>query len=342
MFVNFINKRILFLVISGILFAGLSVHAVPPSQTCNLGDVNGDNDVNIVDALLVAQFYVGMNPQNFNQAQADVNSDGQVTIVDGLLIAQIYVGVTTLTCSSQTPTPLPSITIFIAGDSTVQTYDSSYAPQEGWGQELYTVFNSKVTINNQALAGRSSRTFMYNVVKDSSGNVTVDSAGKPVLEKDSAGNLVDATRWARIKANIKAGDYLLVQFGTNDSSSGNVERFCTTDDFKAFLGVMIDTIKGKSATPVLVTPTAQRGANNSRLLPYANAMKELGTARSVQVVDLNARSYEFQSTASAATLDTIYLSGDSTHFQQAGAIKMAQLIAGELKRIGSPLVGYLK
>ena len=46
----------------------------------------------IVDALLTAQFYVGLNPANFNQNNADVNCDGSVDIVDALLIAQYYVG----------------------------------------------------------------------------------------------------------------------------------------------------------------------------------------------------------------------------------------------------------
>jgi hypothetical protein len=58
-----------------------------------IGDVNGDFSVTIVDALLTAQHYVGLNPGNFNSAVADVNCDGSITIVDALLIAQYYVGV---------------------------------------------------------------------------------------------------------------------------------------------------------------------------------------------------------------------------------------------------------
>jgi hypothetical protein len=69
------------------------------------GDVNNDNVVDIVDALLTAQFYVGLNPSNFNQNNADINSDGQINIVDALIIAQIYVGLAT---SPPTPAPTPS------------------------------------------------------------------------------------------------------------------------------------------------------------------------------------------------------------------------------------------
>ena len=56
------------------------------------GDVNGSGTVDIVDALLIAQFYVGLGPANFNQGLADTNCSGGIDIVDALLIAQKYVG----------------------------------------------------------------------------------------------------------------------------------------------------------------------------------------------------------------------------------------------------------
>jgi endoglucanase len=59
------------------------------------GDVNGSGAVDIVDALLIAQAYVGLNPANYNEAVADVNCSGAVDIVDALLIAQLYVGLLT-------------------------------------------------------------------------------------------------------------------------------------------------------------------------------------------------------------------------------------------------------
>jgi alpha-galactosidase len=57
-----------------------------------LGDVNNSGTIDIVDALLVAQYYVGLNPSNFNVSLADVNCSGGIDIVDALLIAQRYVG----------------------------------------------------------------------------------------------------------------------------------------------------------------------------------------------------------------------------------------------------------
>ena len=56
------------------------------------GDVNHDDMVDIVDALLIAQYYVELNPQPFYPEQADVNGDGVIDIIDALLVAQAYVG----------------------------------------------------------------------------------------------------------------------------------------------------------------------------------------------------------------------------------------------------------
>jgi hypothetical protein len=58
----------------------------------NLGDVNNSGSIDIVDALLTAQYYVGLNPSNFDISRADTNCNGTVDIIDALLIAQYYVG----------------------------------------------------------------------------------------------------------------------------------------------------------------------------------------------------------------------------------------------------------
>jgi len=57
-----------------------------------LGDVNSDGYIDIVDALLTAQYYVGLNPDGFNTDTADVDENGIIDILDALYIAQYYVG----------------------------------------------------------------------------------------------------------------------------------------------------------------------------------------------------------------------------------------------------------
>ncbi len=66
-----------------------------PVATGKLGDANGNGTVDIVDALLIAQYYVGLNPSGFTASNADVNCSGAIDIVDALLIAQYYVGLIT-------------------------------------------------------------------------------------------------------------------------------------------------------------------------------------------------------------------------------------------------------
>lgn len=51
------------------------------SQSGVTGDVNGDQSINIIDGLLTAQYYVGLNPPTFSQETADVNRDNIVTML---------------------------------------------------------------------------------------------------------------------------------------------------------------------------------------------------------------------------------------------------------------------
>ncbi len=56
------------------------------------GDVSGDGEINVVDALFVARHVVGLSVSDFDASAADVNCDGEVNIVDALFIARKAVG----------------------------------------------------------------------------------------------------------------------------------------------------------------------------------------------------------------------------------------------------------
>jgi hypothetical protein len=67
----------------------------------------------------------------------------------------------------------------------------------------------------------------------------------------------------------------------------------------------------------------------------------------VLVDDLNARGVEWLNSIGKATAAPFYLPDrngqpDKAHFVKAGATQMAKMAAGEIKRINSPLAGYLK
>jgi arabinoxylan arabinofuranohydrolase len=70
----------------------------PTPTAGNPGDVNGDGSIDILDALLIAQYYVGLEPVNFISGNADTNCDGTIDILDALLVAQFYVGLLSVFC----------------------------------------------------------------------------------------------------------------------------------------------------------------------------------------------------------------------------------------------------
>ncbi len=71
----------------------LQYNATPQlEQSAGYGDVNSDGAVNIVDAILTAQHYIGLEITGFESFLADVNLDGKIEIQDALLIAKYYIG----------------------------------------------------------------------------------------------------------------------------------------------------------------------------------------------------------------------------------------------------------
>jgi lysophospholipase L1-like esterase len=231
-----------------------------------------------------------------------------------------------------------SVTVYVAGDSTVSTYTNSSIHQGGWGQFLQDYFNSNAKVVNKAVGGMTSRHFI------------------------EAGYL-DA-----IIAVIKSGDYLLVQFGTNDGNKTATYTLSgsTTEipyyldpqtDFKTYLGKYVDATRAKNATTIFVTPpprhscsAGQTGVGNG-LAAYATAMKELGPTLNTPVVDLNAMTMDYLASVTCETSgSTFYLvkadgTIDSTHFQENGANVMAGLVAkgsAGIATLDVPLAGYVK
>jgi lysophospholipase L1-like esterase len=208
---------------------------------------------------------------------------------------------------------LPATTLYLAGDSTVMDYGKSSA-QEGWGQELGQYFIGKVTIDNRAIGGASIQSFQ--------------------------------SRWTGIVGALKSGDYVMADFGINDSGSV-AGRSVTPANFKRLMSAMNSQVKAKKATFIIVTPSALQywegnRETNARLAPYVAVEVDLGIAEGIPVDDLNARSLEFLNMIGKTAAQQIYLNGDKAHFTKLGATQMASFVALELKRISNPLAAYLK
>lgn len=75
----------------------VNIYAGPPMATANsclprIGDVNGDNAIDDIDARLITEFCSGNKPEVFIKEVADVNRDGLITNTDADLITQYYTG----------------------------------------------------------------------------------------------------------------------------------------------------------------------------------------------------------------------------------------------------------
>lgn len=231
--------------------------------------------------------------------------------------------------------------IFLAGDSTLTDYtlEGDYQakryPQQGWGgvfQEFFVVDSLKtikssplaknVLVVDKAKGGRSTRTFFQE------------------------------GRWRYIFENLKAKDFVLIQFGHNDESEKKVDRYVDVPGYKEYLRLYIHQAREKGATPILVTPVSRNYPWKDGILgdshpEYSKAMMEVGQEQKVAIIDLNKLSREFLTKKGQDFVTNNYFMNlppgkfeaypngqkDDTHFQPEGAKAIAQLVYNEFKKI---------
>jgi lysophospholipase L1-like esterase len=235
------------------------------------------------------------------------------------------------------------ITVWMAGDSTMAK-GSGTCPV-GWGTKFGAYFTSNVTVVNSAVAGRSVQTWLYE------SNVTTrkDSSGECVVSPETY-----SSRWqAMLDANsgMKAGDYLFIQFGINDSTS-DCARHVGKARYQELLGVMAKAALARGAHPVLLTPVAAITCSGSRAVANRGFLDETfaaGTATRASVIDLHKLSYTLYNTLGLCPNNGDYTSGavgaffcsDHTHFEAKGAEQIAGVVAKALRDQKIDLAGYL-
>lgn len=220
--------------------------------------------------------------------------------------------------------PLPPVTVYIAGDSTVMTYPPTAANmQAGWGQFLAESFTAQVSVSNQSIGGRTSRRF------------------------------INEGRLTTIVNALKPGDYLMVQFGTNDGNPTAVypdgePYLVSTTDFQGFMMQYISAARSRNAIPILVTPPPRRSCTGDShsfgngLAGYAAAMKTVAAETGAALVDLNAKTLAYLNMIGCVASADFFLLGDGTHFQVNGARIMAGFVADGVVEVGLPLAAYAR
>jgi lysophospholipase L1-like esterase len=214
--------------------------------------------------------------------------------------------------------PVDVPTIFLLGDSTV--CDQSKEPYNSWGQMLTRWFKPTVAIANHGESGETYR----------------DSLARRRLDK--------------ILSVMKAGDWLIMQFGHNDQKqikAGNGGPFTT---YKAELKQHVDAVRAHGGTPVIVSPMERRGFDENghvkpSLIEYADAARQCAQELGVAFIDLNALSKRFyealgpekSARAFAAPGGNI----DNTHHNNYGSYELSKCIVQAIRDQKLPIAKFI-
>ena len=120
-------------------------------------------------------------------------------------------------------------TVFMIGDSTMANKDTTGGKQErGWGMVLQQYFDNHVVVDNHAVNGRSSKSF------------------------------INEGRWDKVLAKIKPGDYVFIQFGHNDEKPQPDRHTDPGSTFDDNLRKFVNETRSKGGIPVLFNAVVRR------------------------------------------------------------------------------------
>jgi lysophospholipase L1-like esterase len=212
------------------------------------------------------------------------------------------------------PAPAGTITVFLAGDSTVT--DQPKEPYNSWGQMLPRFFNSDVAVANYAESGESLKSF------------------------------TGARRIDKIMSVIKPGDYLFVQFGHNDQKdkAPGAGAFTT---YAEGLRKYVAMAREHKANPVLVTPVSRRsfGPDGKKIVnnlgDFPEAVRRVAKEENVPLIDLNEMSHPFYEAMGPEKSKLAFAPGDNTHHNNYGSYELARCVVEGIRRATPDLAKHL-
>lgn len=229
---------------------------------------------------------------------------------------------------------------YIIGDSTVRNGSGTGSNgQWGWGSFVAEYFDTtKISIQNHALGGRSSRTF------------------------------ITEGRWEKITANLKKGDYVIMQFGHNDASPlddtarargtirgiGNDSSVIwnpirkvqeTVYSYGSYMRKYVRETKAKGAVPIICSLIPRNnwkdGKVNRSKDNYALWAQQIAKEEGAYFIDLNeliADKYDKLGEAEVSK----FFHGDKTHTGLEGAKMNVEIVIQQLiKQNPAELARYI-
>lgn len=220
--------------------------------------------------------------------------------------------------------------LFLAGDSTMQNYNTQKTPQRGWGQLLSDYFNNNVIVINKARGGRSTKSFIAEGL------------------------------WKMLLDSCQKGDFVFIEFGHNDQDKRKPERYTPPADYSLNLIQMVNDVRAKGANPVLFTPIAMRSFNSKGEYHdghgvYPDSVKAVALRMHVPMIDLDKGYGDIITNLGPDSSKNLFMnfdpglypgfpngSKDNTHLREAGAREVADLAIHGLKELHvEPLIDNL-
>jgi len=247
------------------------------------------------------------------------------------MIKNLFFIVLSFTFLSFSPFSKKGATIYMIGDSTMANKPLNDNPERGWGQLFPQFFNENVKIENHAMNGRSTKSF------------------------------IDEGRWDSVFFKLKKGDYLFIQFGHNDEKVDKPNVYAEAHTtYKDNLIKFITESRSKGAIPILVTPVMRRRFDEKGVVvdthgDYPAVVKEVAVLTKVPVIDLHEKSTKLLTDLGVEGSKLLFLhiapgvykslpegKKDDTHFSEFGATKIGALVVAGIKEQNIELKKYLK
>jgi len=216
--------------------------------------------------------------------------------------------------------PPDKITVYLIGDSTMSIKQKRYYPETGWGMPFAHFFDSSVTVDNRAMNGRSTSSF------------------------------IAENRWQPVAEELREGDYVFIQFGHNDAVKTK-KSYTPEAEFRANLIRFISETRAKKAHPILLTPVARRQFDAAGKVVgthgvYSEAVREVAQAQGVPLIDLDREGQALVQEFGVENSKLLFLHlapgrhpnypegiADNTHFSELGARKVAQRVLANIETL---------